>query len=206
MIDEFRNCPVATDRLSHLKAAYSRSQPHTLALEFGVYAGASIRALALANPQRQFHGFDSFAGLPEDWRRSENDVYKAGHFALMALPAVPKNVTLVSGFFEDTLRPWLAQHDDDVGFVHIDADIYSAAKYVLTALTPRFADGAIIVFDELCDWQDSGVYPAWEDGEWRALQEWLSESRFRLRVLSRCARFEAAVQVFQPAPSEGASC
>jgi hypothetical protein len=53
----------------------------------------------------------------------------------------------------------------------------------------------VLVFDELCDWADSGVYPAWREGEWRALNEWIECSGRCLRVLARGPKFSAAVRI-----------
>ncbi|MFN4295683.1 MAG: methyltransferase domain-containing protein [Brevundimonas sp.] len=199
-IEPFQQFPVVIDRLAQLKSALDLSPPAGLALEFGVFKGVSLRALALAFPGRRFTGFDSFEGLPEAWRRSETSTYEAGHFALKALPAMPPNVELVAGFFEDTLDAWLEANPGPVGFVHVDPDLYSAAKVVLDRLTDRLADGAVLVFDELADWKDEGVYPLWREGEWRALCEWLDEQGFCFRILSRSPRFEAAIQVYRKPP------
>ena len=199
-IEPFQHFPLVIDRLAQLKSALDLSPPESLALEFGVFKGVSLRALALAFPKRRFTGFDSFEGLPEAWRRSETSTYEAGHFALKALPAMPANVDLVAGFFEDSLDAWLEANPGPVGFVHVDPDLYSAAKFVLDRLTDRLADGAVLVFDELADWKDEGVYPLWREGEWRALCEWLNEQGFCFRILSRSARFEAAIQVYRKPP------
>ena len=199
-IEPFQHFPLVVDRLAQLKSALDLSPPEGLALEFGVFKGVSLRAVALAFPKRRFTGFDSFEGLPEAWRRSETSTYEAGHFALKALPAVPANVDLVAGFFEDSLDAWLEANPGPVGFVHVDPDLYSAAKFVLDRLTDRLADGAVLVFDELADWKDEGIYPLWREGEWRALCEWLNEQGFCFRILSRSARFEAAIQVYRKPP------
>lgn len=58
----------------------------------------------------------------------------------------------------------------------------------------------MLVFDELADWKDEGVYPLWREGEWRALCEWLDEKGFCFRILSRSPRFEAAIQVYRKPP------
>ena len=38
-----------------------------LFLEFGVYKGQSINILSKLKPNKIFHGFDTFTGLPEEW-------------------------------------------------------------------------------------------------------------------------------------------
>ena len=52
-----------------------------LFLEFGVYNGSSINILSKLRPNKIFHGFDTFTGLPEDWDLGDKKI-KAGHFYL----------------------------------------------------------------------------------------------------------------------------
>lgn len=165
-------------------------------LEFGVWQGWSINRVAKEFPDLHFWGFDSFEGLPEPWVRTRaGDSYGQGHFAVPALPNTWKNVTLVKGFFEDSLPGWLEAHPGEIRFAHIDCDLYSASKFVLDTLNARIVPGTIIVFDELCDWEDSGVYDAWEEGEWKALLEWLEATGRRIEVLSRDTKYSAVIRV-----------
>jgi SAM-dependent methyltransferase len=164
--------------------------------EFGVFEGRSLRALAAAFPDRTIHGLDSFRGLPEPWVRSETSTYERGHFALREPPAdMPANVKLFPGFFRDTLPVWSNTLNGPLSLIHVDADLCSAARDVLFALDGRIVPGTVIVFDELCDWMDSGVYPAWPEGEWRALREWMSEKRRRVRLLSRGSSYAGSIVV-----------
>lgn len=199
-IEHFREFPIVIERLRQLQAAYRMSPVGGHALEFGVFSGHSIRSLALKFPNDQFHGFDSFEGLPEAWHQSDDRVYAPGHFKMEALPPVPSNVSLTKGFFDQTLVGWLEKNHGPVRFIHEDPDLYSSAKYTLDALTDRIVDGTVIVFDELCDWEDSGIYPNWPDGEWKALCEWLQQTGFRFRILSRSFEYQAAIQIFRDAP------
>ena len=194
-IESFKSAPIVLESAQHLRAAYTAAPNHGYALEFGVFKGKSIRNLALANKSDRFVGFDSFEGLPEPWVRSHESTYEKGHFAVPRLPAVPPNVELVKGFFDQSVVPWLQENTGDVAFVHIDCDLYGGAKYVLDAVSERLLDGAVIVFDELADWYESGVYPNWRDGEWLALNDWLAESGLAVRVLLRGETYQAAVQV-----------
>jgi hypothetical protein len=140
-----------------------------LHLEFGVYKGDSINRLAALNPKLHWYGFDSFVGLPEMWtlgaRKGAFDV--AGK-----LPAVRDNVTLIKGFFEETLPPFVAQHRGaKVSMVNIDCDLYSATRTVLQSLKPMLQPNTIIVFDELIN------YPGWQDGEYKAFMEFVREEQ-----------------------------
>ena len=165
-------------------------------LELGVFKGRSINRMSVLFPDETIWGFDSFKGLPENWVRTKNgELYKAGHFALEELPRVGPNVKLVAGFFEDTLPTWLSDHSGGVRLLHIDADLYSSAKTVLKQLNHMIEKGTVIIFDELCDWRNSGIFDAWEDCEWKALKEWLQEYDRRIRILSRTVDWSAAVLV-----------
>ncbi len=165
-------------------------------LEFGVFKGRSINRMSALFPDETIWGFDSFKGLPENWVRTKNgDFYKAGHFALEELPRVGPNVKLVVGLFEDTLPTWLSDHSGGVRLLHIDSDLYSSAKTVLKQLNHMIEKGTVIIFDELCDWRNSGIFDTWEDCEWKALKEWLQEYDRRIRILSRTADWSAAVLV-----------
>lgn len=177
MIEKFLAAPIIETAFDNLEQALDLAVPHLLHLEFGVFNGSSIRHMALYAPERRFFGFDSFEGLPEPWDTGR-EVKPKGHLTMNGQrpPNLPLNVTLLSGWFEDTLPAFLAASIAQVGFVHIDSDVYSSARYVLTALSEHLAPGAIIVFDELVDWRsllgEETTYLTWRQHEWRALQEW----------------------------------
>lgn len=149
------------DLLAH---ALSRSPKNGHKLEFGVRWGVSARWLA--HRVDRLHGFDSLQGLPEAWLPGEGaGSYGTGGTA----PPLPANVTLHAGWFEDTLPLFLERNAGPVSFVHVDCDIYSSTKTVLTQLAPRLEAGAVIVFDEFHS------YPGWQEHEFRAFQEFLTE-------------------------------
>jgi SAM-dependent methyltransferase len=174
-------------------AAACRGDGHVL--EFGVFRGRSIAVLAAAFAPRRVHGFDTFTGLPQAWPRGPGDVYPAGHFGVERLPDVPDNVALWPDEFSASLPGWLAAHPGPVGFVHVDCDLHASTRTVLDLLDDRIVPGTVLVFDELCDWSDSGVYPAWRDGEWRALDDWLRRTGRRFRVLGRGPKFSGAIGI-----------
>ena len=53
------------------------------------------------------------------------------------------------GLFEDTLPGFLNAHGERASYIHIDNDLYAGAKFVLDALGPRLAEGAVLNFHEL---------------------------------------------------------
>ncbi len=162
------------DRIALMKECV-RHVPRTgLILEFGVYKGASINRLGAHFPERAIYGFDSFEGLREAWSWGE-----AGQFADAGgnLPKVPANVTLVRGWFEDTLPGFLNEHPGPVALLHVDCDLYSSTEYLLRMLSDRIISGTVILFDELVG------YPGWRLGEYKALAEWLRATESTIEYL-----------------------
>ena len=69
--------------------------------EFGVWKGESINFFARNCPKAKIFGFDSFEGLEEDWHGTR---IKKGFFSTNGqLPKCERNVSLIKGWFEDTL-------------------------------------------------------------------------------------------------------
>jgi predicted O-methyltransferase YrrM len=134
-----------------------------LALEFGVYSGTTLRTIARARDDGRVYGFDSFQGLPEDWRAG----FTAGTFDDVEPPEVP-GAELVVGWFADTLPGFLAEHPEPVDLLHLDADLYSSTATVLAQVGPRLRPGSVVVFDEYLN------HPGWEDGEHRAWTEYVA--------------------------------
>jgi predicted O-methyltransferase YrrM len=140
-----------------------KEAPPGLALEFGVFKGTTINHLAKQAPDRRFHGFDSFMGLPEHWAGAR---YKADDFDRQGKkPRVAANVSLIEGWFDKTLPEFLAREPGPIGFLHVDCDIYASAKTVLERTIPRLASGAVIVFDEFFN------YKGYELHEYKAFFE-----------------------------------
>jgi len=159
------------NRFDGITYAVNSSNTSGYFLEFGVFEAKSITLIAEMITPKKVYGFDSFVGLPEDWDRGDT-VYKKGHFALKELPKVPYNVNLIEGFFEDSIPVWKEKYSGEISFIHIDVDLYSSTKTILTELDSQIKAGTILCFDEYCDWTNSGIYDAWEEGEYKALKEW----------------------------------
>lgn len=138
-----------------LRYALTLAQPGT-ALEFGVGAGHSLRIIAAAMP---VIGFDSFTGLPEDWRPG----FPKGTFAHP--PPIVTNSRLVVGAFADTLPTFDFAAAEPITLVHFDADLYSSTLTALNYVGPHLKPDAIVVFDEFHS------YPGWRDHEARAWRE-----------------------------------
>jgi hypothetical protein len=161
----------APEAASLLRNAFGRRTLDGLVLEFGVASGSTINALAeLAGDT--VYGFDSFAGLPEDWRPG----FPRGAFA-HPLPAVRPNVALVVGLFEETLPRFVAEHPGPAAFIHVDCDLYSSTRTVLAHCGPMIRPGTVIVFDEYFN------YPGWRRHEHRAFQEFVAGTGRRYEYL-----------------------
>ena len=75
---------------------------------------------------KKIYGFDSFVGLNEDWEGTE---YPKGYFDLKGnLPKVEKNVILIKGRVQDTLREFIKEKNIKISFIHIDLDTYEEYK------------------------------------------------------------------------------
>jgi hypothetical protein len=132
------------------KLAAQINDKAVLYLEFGVASGDSIRCWSqlLTNPRSHLHGFDTFEGLPFDWRA---DLVK-GAFSTGGKPPQldDPRVKFYQGLFEETL-PHYAPPEHEVLVINIDCDLYSSALYALKSLAQYVSGNTYIYFDEFSD-------------------------------------------------------
>ena len=174
------------DRYINLEYALGFRRPG-LILEFGVAGGKTMRHIAKLCPNDRIYGFDSFIGLPEHWVGNRFSYRNFDQHGVQ--PDVPANVLLVPGWFNETLPGFLTEHREPVGFLHVDCDIYSSTRYVLTALAERLRPGAVIVFDEFFN------YPGFRQHEYRAFHEFVAESGRKYRFASFAGQQATAILV-----------
>jgi methyltransferase family protein len=167
--------------------------PAGIACEFGVFQGDSLRQIRSYRKPPLF-GFDSWQGLPETWATGGEVAHPAGHFACTVPGDFANGVTLVQGWFSDTLPGWLEENTGPVQLLHIDCDLYSSTQTVLRALNDRIQSGSVILFDELVD-MDNSNYPNWREGEWRALLEWQEEFEREVCPVGRTTHQQVAFTV-----------
>tara|TARA_Y100000748_G_scaffold257195_1_gene223802 strand:- start:4788 stop:5483 length:696 start_codon:yes stop_codon:yes gene_type:complete len=159
--------------------------------EFGVREGRSLHWLIDEYPTQPIHAFDSWQGLPEDWDHGQ------GKVADMSCdpPKVPDRVKLYKGWFKDTIPSWQSTHKDNISFLHMDADIYSSTKEVLTNLNNQIVPGTVITFDEFTNFRLSGKMSKWREHEFKALVEWLDENNREVKPLNRNWAYQASCVV-----------
>jgi O-methyltransferase len=187
--------------------------------EFGVFRGyalytAQLAARELGADSMRFYGFDSFKGLPAVPAPDANgSMFFSGQFSCSRVfveDALRKNgadlssITLVEGFFEDSLTPELrTQHPfRPVGVAVIDCDLYASTVPVLSWLDDLLQPGSILMMD---DWRAFGDRA--DKGQQRALNEWLErhtdfalEDMFDFETHGRAFRVREA----EAAPNDGA--
>src|SRR5690348_11342920 len=100
LIDLFQSVTEVPDRMDHIQ--YSLDQvviSNGLYLEFGVREGDSVNYIANHILPKIIYGFDSFEGIPEEWKRRKDGslTYPEGTFSMTGLPEVKGNVSLIKG-------------------------------------------------------------------------------------------------------------
>ena len=94
-------------------------------------------------------------------------------------PFLKKNVEIHIGLVQETLEPFLDEHNPRIGFVHMDLDTYPSTKYVLERLKPFLVKDSVILFDELFN------YSGWKNGELKALEEVFKVEEFEYLAFSK---------------------
>ncbi|NIJ11268.1 hypothetical protein FHU38_001612 [Saccharomonospora amisosensis] len=190
-LEQMPTAPVFHHPQATLEHALELAPTSGMALEFGVHTGHTLEVISKAREGQLVFGFDSFRGLPQDWRTH----FPAGTFHLDSIPDVP-GARLVAGWFEETLPEFLAQHDEPVDFVHVDSDLYSSARTVLEHVGPRLYPGSVLVFDEYFN------YPGWQRHEHKAWLEFVAASGVGFRYEAYTANNEQVVVSITDVPGQ----
>jgi len=162
------------------------SQNNNFFLEFGVFRGLSINAFAKLLKPKKIYGFDSFEGLREDWVGT--DVVK-GEFDLKGkIPNLESNVIPISGWVQDTIQPFLHQHNPLISFAHMDLDTYESTHFTLQQIKPYLAKGSILLFDEFYN------FPGWSVGEYKAFKEVYNTKEYKIIAFAKDG-WSAAVEI-----------
>ena len=110
------------------------------------------------------------------------------------MESLGSGVALFRGWFADTIPDWLGQVEGPVQFLHVDCDLYSSTRDILFGLNDRLPVGAVILFDELVDFEGKW-YPNWREGEWKALTEWLAECGRTVAPIGRSPQQQVAFAI-----------
>lgn len=147
--------PVYANRYALYEVLIHKHLPETFAyMEFGCASGEVVRRWAGNVPGKdcRFYGFDTFTGMPEEWRGLGWRVEKGTWSQNGEIPQEEdQRIAYVAGRFQDSLPSFLEEsrvlEKFDHFVIHIDADLYSSALYVLTMLH-SVMDRATVLFDE----------------------------------------------------------
>ncbi|MCC7551729.1 MAG: class I SAM-dependent methyltransferase [Methanobacterium sp.] len=161
------------NKISLLKYALDISDNNGLYVEFGVYEGVTLNLISSIVKNKIIYGFDSFEGLPEDWR----DGFEKGFFKMENLPEVNENTKLVIGMFEDTLPNFVSKHNEKCSFIHVDCDLYSSTTTIFKVLSDKIKKDTVIVFDEFFN------YPGWKMGESKAFLEFVNSNNIKFEYI-----------------------
>lgn len=163
----------------------SQTDKYNICLEFGVGRGVSLRYFSnkLLKKNIKIAGFDTFLGNPQIWPGTNSQVGASNQNGMQP-KNLPANVEIVQGYIEETLQNYLETNQiKKIKFMHIDVNIYSAAKFILE-ITKKYTDNnTLILFDELIN------YPFWwNNGEYKALAEVYSSNQYKYLALDHTKR------------------
>jgi hypothetical protein len=175
------NAQIFESDASILKFAVESALPKQgFFLEFGVCSGRTINFIAALNPFCKVHGFDSFEGIPENWKPNCPKGTFALHDNVKLMPLL-SNVDLLIGYFENTLPIFVQDNftrSASISFIHMECDVYSSTKTVLKYLGPYIKSGTVIHFDEYFN------YDGWENHEHLAFQEFILQYRLQYEYIA----------------------
>jgi hypothetical protein len=122
-----------------------------LYLEFGVWKGDSIKYFAekFKSENSEFYGFDTFQGMPDNWRHM-----KKGHYSTLGdTPQInDTRVKFVKGLFQETLPNFLEnlkpESKKKIIVIHLDAVLHSSTLFTLFKLDEHIKN-YFFIFDQL---------------------------------------------------------
>ena len=165
------------------------TQSHGAFVECGTWKGGmSAAMLNIGGPNREYHFFDSFEGLPPvqpidgplaaQWMADKtsadyHDNCTANHEEFCRLlgqqPVPGERVHIHKGWFKDTLQHF---PDQSIAVLRLDGDWYDSTMECLQWLFPKVVNGGVIIIDD---------YIAL-DGCVRAVHEYLSRNGLISRI------------------------
>jgi O-methyltransferase len=186
-----KDCPHLEKRLDlydYVQATYVKDQPVDY-LEFGVYRGESIKHWSKINKsdQSRFFGFDTFTGLPEEWKKFSGDMPAGALSCGGMIPDVnDARIQFIKGLYQDTLDDFLSQFNPRSQVVlHDDSDLYSSTLFVLTRCHSLLTSEVIVIFDDF-----SSVL-----NQFRAIKDYCAAYRRNYTVLATAGDYFAHVAI-----------
>lgn len=179
MFNEAGPFELSSDDFSYISTLVATNNRYHTIVECGVYRGASIsRIRAVFGSSYDIWGFDSFEGLPEDWKGAPSHCKKGCFSTGGSIPSI-EGVTFVKGWFEDTLPSFVKEHPEGLALLFIDCDLYNSSLQALTILNPIIKHGTILVFDEY--YYNASI--DCDDHEKAALEMWCDENSRKVKQL-----------------------
>jgi len=148
-------------------------------LEFGVWEGKSIKYISKLNnnPKSKFIGFDTFEGLPSDWRLGSLNEKKGSYSARGSVPQI-QGGQFIKGPFEQTLPEFFTHERPLAALINFDADLYSSTICALNFSKRVIDQDTVLIFDELIINED------WENHEYKALNEFCASQGLTYDVVA----------------------
>jgi O-methyltransferase len=157
-------------------------------VECGVWRGGMIRGLAdVLGPDRKYHLFDSFKGLPpaqEEFDGQTAIAYQQDtasqhyydncgadeSYARGLFEGSGYDVEFHRGWFDDTIPKY--QPERPISVLRLDGDWYDSTMTCLLGLIPHLAPKALILVDDYFYWEGCA----------RALHDYLAETKSMMRI------------------------
>ena len=139
--------------------------------EFGVWNGISFKHLI--KTFKKGFGFDTFAGIPEDWHDKPSGSYSS----FGSVPKI-KGGEFIAGKFENTLPKFFSQKRPIASLINFDADLYTSTLCALNYSNKVIDEKSILIFDEFL------MNDNWEKDEYKALNEFCNNLGIGYEVLA----------------------
>lgn len=155
-------------------------------LEFGVAEGGSMRDWVQLNQHEasRFFGFDTFEGLPEDWKVFTQVLPKGSYSAGGKIPEInDPRVKFIKGLFQTSLPEFLKSFSaNNRLIINCDADLYTSTLYVLANLNYIIIPGTIVILDEFSTMHEFKAFRDFTHSFMRNYKLLAAAERFYLRA------------------------